>query len=133
MTEILNYTIVTNNPKVIKQFSEKYKIIEAQDIYEVMSKTRDLIHTGYSLETHPLSGSVKPVQTPYKSIILSKKGTDLDVDSLLIWEKARDKVAMFSEHHTDRMYPEVILEDYQEIDFSLVSSADKSLNGEKQL
>lgn len=37
-----------------------------------MGKVRDRIHEGHLLLSHPLSGSVKPNETPYKSVMIVK-------------------------------------------------------------
>ena len=128
-------TIVTNNPRVIKDIqdgelgSELRLIIEkCDDLNEVMQKSRDLIHKNYRLLTHPLAGSVKPVQNPYRSIILSKTQEEkLDYYSLNTMEKALDKFRQFKKNKKNIDYPDSILEDYQVIDYSLISSGIKSL------
>lgn len=127
MTE---YIIVTNNPKVYDNFKDKFEIdyteYEPRVGYRVcLDKTREYIHTGdYKLETHPLSGSVKPNETPYKSMVLSKNNTnELDMDGMLILE---DAIATFEKFKTNEIikdWPDRILEDFREIDFSLIRGA----------
>ncbi len=51
-----------------------------------MSYVRDKVHEGHELATHPLSGSVKPNETPYKTIMISEKKGVLDFNSLKIIE-----------------------------------------------
>lgn len=83
-----NRILITNNSKVSNKFSE-YLVLEFIDgsILDVFIYVRNLIHKGYRLLTHPLSGSVKPNENPYKSVIL-EKGCKLDLDSLSIIENA---------------------------------------------
>ena len=126
----MDYLIVTNNPLVQEQVDIKVEFCSNLD--EVMNSTRNKVHAGYKLLTHPLSGSVKPVQSPYKSIILgkdrnNKQGHNLDYDSLQIIESALKKVEQFKKNHSPRKYPDSILFDYQTIDFSLLSSGLESL------
>lgn len=126
--------LVTNNPRVIEEVkngelgSDLNLVIEkCNDLDEVMTRSRDLIHKGYKLLTHPLAGSVKPAQNPYRSIILAESEKDLDYFSLNIMEKALDKLRQFQKTKKDIEYPESILEDYQLIDHSLISSGIESL------
>jgi hypothetical protein len=127
------YTLVTNNPRVIDKVQRgklakeiKIKINECDNLDEVMKTSRDLIHLGYRLITHPLAGSVKPAQNPYRSIILIEEN-DLDYYSLNTMEKAIVKLRQFKKTKKDIEYPDSILEDYQVIDYSLISSGIKSL------
>lgn len=128
-----NYIIVTNNKKV-NDYYEGKKNFELDYIpYEegigyvvVLEHARELIHKGgYKLETHPLSGSVKPNETPFKTIVLSEtKSKDMDMDGLLIMEDAIATFTKFGKKQ-DEIYnwPERILEDFSEIDFSLIRGA----------
>lgn len=84
-----NVVIVTNNPLVKEKISENYKIHFVDGgILNVMEELRDMIHKGNVLLTHPLSGSIKPGQTPYKSVMIELKEGNVDVDSLLMIEDA---------------------------------------------
>ena len=67
-----NLLIVTNNDKVVNKYSSSYNVeyVDKEGIYEVLIRVRDLIHNGYKLLTHPMSGSLKSNQTPYKSILI---------------------------------------------------------------
>ena len=124
------YILVTNNPMAKeKEFTGKkveIKLNICEDLDEVMTITRDLIHKGYELISHPLAGSVKPAQNPYRSILV-KKGETLNYDSLKIIESAIQKLNQFQKNKEKRNYPSDILEDYQVIDYSLISSGIKSL------
>lgn len=68
----MKYIIITNNPLV----RDKYSDIEVEyyDIsyQEVLQLVKNKIALGHKILTHPLSGSVKPKETPYKSIMISK-------------------------------------------------------------
>lgn len=80
---------------------------------------RDYIHKGHRLLTHPLSGSVKPKETPYKSIIISQSATALDIKSLSIIEESIACYHRFCE----REIPEHTHKDFMEIDCSLIMNA----------
>ena len=89
-----------------------------------MGKVRDRIHAGHLLLSHPLSGSVKPNETPYKSVMISRKAGKLDERSLSIIEGAIRSCAKFefkSEKYREFM-PETF-KDFQLIYWTLLQSA----------
>lgn len=71
--------ILTNNPDVRDKYIDADPVFKDVSLLEIFAAARDLIHKGHRLLSHPLSGSVKPGETCYKSILLSRKpeaGTD---------------------------------------------------------
>ena len=70
--------------------------------------------------THPLSGSVKPNETPYKSILIAEERGDVDLGSVALIENAIQACGKF-EFKSDRYKPEVY-EDFQLIDCTLIES-----------
>ena len=116
------FRIITNNPMVKERLGEQYNV-EFEDLsYEgTLRKVRDLIHQGYQMLSHPLSGSVKPNETPYKSIMVSCKQKDVDPVSVDIIQNAIMSCGKF-QFKSDKYKPEVY-EDFQVIDFTLISSA----------
>ena len=117
-----NFVIVTNNPLVKIKLGEECQV-EYDDIsYEdILKKVRDYIYLGHQLLSHPLSGSVKPNETPYKSTMISKESKKLDLQSVTIIENVLQAIRKF-EDKSDRYKPEVY-EDFQLIDFTLIDSA----------
>jgi hypothetical protein len=75
--------------------------------------------------SHPLAGSVKPAQNPYRSIILAPT-KKLDFYSLNTIENAIQKLNQFNKNHKMREYSQKIKEDYQVIDLTLINSALKN-------
>jgi len=64
--------LVTNNPLVEAQYSSRFKVVFLNTGLDgVLTHVRDYVHKGHKLLTHPLSGSVKPNETPYKSVLMS--------------------------------------------------------------
>jgi hypothetical protein len=110
--------IVTNNPKVSEAFDRvDLKFIDGT-YRDVLVEVRNRIHMDYSLLTHPLSGSVKPNETPYKSIAI-EPCERLDVDSLMMIENA---ILLHDQLKHDRLMPEWpdrIREDFMVIDLDL--------------
>ena len=119
---ITPYVIVTNNPLVVKNLENSREIIYKDVSYEeILRETRDRIHEGHVLLTHPLSGSVKPNETPYKSILISRQRRDVDADSLKLIENAIQACRKFM-MKADKYKPEVY-QDFQLIDWTLLESA----------
>ena len=117
-----NFKIVTNNPLVKTKLGEEYHVEYSDVSYEdIIKKVRDDIYVGYQLLSHPLSGSVKPNETPYKSIMLAREETTLDLQSVEIIENVLQTIPKFT-FRSDKYKPEVY-EDFQLIDFTLIDSA----------
>ncbi|NLK43302.1 MAG: GrdX protein [Tissierellia bacterium] len=116
--------IITNN----KYVYEKYKDIREVDYKEdftylqVLEYVRDKIHQGHELLTHPLSGSVKPNETPYKTVMVSKKKGDLDNSGLIIVEEAIATVKKFQTNKPTPNWTESVLDDFRVIDLSLIEN-----------
>lgn len=115
--------LVTNNPAVRSAYEKKYEIDFIDGTYpDVLQRVRDLIHEGSVILTHPLSGSVKPNETPYKSIALAQGGA-LDFDSLRLIEDAIVVVQGLIKDEIQRMLDPALLPDFQMIDLTLLRSA----------
>ncbi|MFN2341490.1 MAG: GrdX family protein [Halanaerobium sp.] len=119
-----NKVIITNNPK-IKEEIQNLKIDFVDNLSDVYSKSRDLVHQNWKLISHPLAGSVKPAQNPYRSVILAS-ANQLDFYSLNTIENAIQKLNQFNKNHKKREYSQKIKEDYQFIDLTLINSALKN-------
>ena len=89
--------IVTNNPQV-REFLHNNNLEKQYDLCwvegfteDVLVKVRDLCHTNHKLITHPLTGSIKPNQTPYKTIVVEKTATLSHIDSIMMAEESLAK------------------------------------------
>lgn len=122
----MDFILVTNNDNVVQKYQQSVASVCVQQSYfDVLIKTRDLIHSGHKLLTHPLSSSIKPNETPYKSIVLSSGKNKLDSDSLLIIENSIATFKKFEQNvksYTSQ-YTQAILEDFKTIDLTIISSA----------
>ena len=117
-------TIVTNNDYVRDKYKDDFDMIyiDKVDNYTgVLLKARGLIHEGYKLLTHPLSGSVKPNETPFKTIIL-EKGKGLDQDGLIIIEEAIGTINKFLNIEKTPDYNERVIDDCKVIDLSIIDN-----------
>ena len=116
------YIIITNNPLVFDKLKGTHNVEYKEISYEeILKEVRDRIHEGHLLLTHPLSGSVKPNETPYKSVLISQKRGDVDADSLKLIENAIQACHKFV-MKADKYKPEVY-QDFQLIDWTLLESA----------
>ncbi len=117
----MKFMIITNNKEVAQKYRILYTVQYMDCSYrEVLIAVRDYIHEGHRLLTHPLSGSVKPNETPYKSILISDESESLDMDSLDIIEKSMEAAAKFT--YSERIIEQEILDDFRCIDTSLVDN-----------
>lgn len=115
--------IITNNPMVYNAFNGKHLMIydEKATFGEVLVRVRDNIHAGRRLLTHPLSGSIKPFETPYKTVLLSQDAGELDTDGLSLIEDSIITARKFESAYEGRKpLPQNILEDFQLVDFNLI-------------
>lgn len=131
--------IVTNNIKVKDFFKEEALLFVEGGIKDVFVAVRDCVHKGHTILTHPLSGSVKPTETPFKSILLTETTGSLNLESLNLIEQAICMLDHLENNSvTGKRYKEIwenigkqqltdperkILEDFREIDFTLFSNA----------
>ena len=114
--------IISNNPLVKGILSSTYRIDFIDGGYEdVLIKVRDKVYLGHELLSHPLSGSVKPHETPYKSVLVSIPTTTLDAEMADIISTAIETAQKF-EHQKRELTPK-IHEDFQLIDYTLIASA----------
>ncbi|HZK00911.1 MAG TPA: GrdX family protein [Tissierellaceae bacterium] len=120
----MNILLITNNILVYKKYREIMDIIFKEDssYLDILYYTRDLIHKGHELLTHPLSGSIKPNETPFKTIILSKERGNLDFQYLEIIEKSIQSTEKFISNKATPNWSERVLEDFRVIDLSLIEN-----------
>lgn len=117
--------IVTNNPMSKSQFESKYKVIFIEGtMMDILKKVRDNIHIGHKLLTHPLMSSIKPNETPYRTICISKeKLLKVDLQSLSIIEDSIMTTEKFLKDFKTPQWNEKILLDFQLIDSDLIDHA----------
>lgn len=118
---LANFQMLTNNPMVREKYPE-VSVAVGGSVCAVFVAGRNAIHKGAKLINHPLCGSVKPNESPYKTLLLSKtEGAPLDFFSLRLIEGAFQVLRKLPVKHIP--YTEKMLEDYQVIDLDLVDSA----------
>ena len=122
--------IITNNEFVYAEYKDCIETIYDKDyLYlEILKLVRDKIHLGHKLLTHPLSGSVKPNETPYKSIIISKEKNSLDRSGLKIIEESIRLTEKFLNDNKTPDWSEKVLNDFKTIDLSLITPVMEKIN-----
>ncbi len=115
--------IITNNPLVKQHYEDSSFTVEYSDVSyrQVLVLARDAIHSGAIINTHPLSGSVKPNETPYKSLALSKRKGAVDHESLRIIELSIETCDKFGPCRFE--LTERLRQDFMLIDHSLITGA----------
>lgn len=86
------FRVITNNPLAFAYWGERERnhmhvLWHGGGLYDVLVAARDMVHLGWRLLNHPLASSLKPNQTPYKTLVLIR-GTSLDYLSLRVLEGA---------------------------------------------
>lgn len=116
--------VITNNPYVNEKYKDKMEVVykEKLNYIEILEFLRDKIHEGHQLLTHPLSGSVKPNETPYKTIMISKEKSELDQQGILIVEESIATAKKFQDNKATPDWTERVLDDFRVIDLSLIEN-----------
>lgn len=117
-----DFFIITNNPMVYNKLNEYHQIEYKEGEYmQVIKAARDYVYAGHTLLTHPMAGSVKPNETPYKSVMITKSKQKLDFASVEIIEISIQTCEKFATNI--RNYEQQVFTDFQYIDYSLIESA----------
>lgn len=117
----MNFLIVSNNPLVRDTYEGKYNV-EYFDVSYVnlLNKVKKYCEEGHKILSHPLSGSVKPKETPYKSVLVSINKGEIDINSLRIIINSLDSCDKFDKINSGNNQAD---KDFQLVDCSLISSA----------
>ncbi len=114
---------VTNNDRVALKFKDRAKdVIFLEGYREVLIKSRDLIYAGHKLLTHPQASSLKPNQTPYRSVLLYGEKASLDEESVMLIEKAIENFDKWQDIRKTPEYNPKIADDYKTIDLSVIEN-----------
>ena len=121
------YLIVTNNQLCLGKYGAQIKMeyLEDGSYLDVLLKVRDYLHLGWKLETHPMTGSLKPNQTPFKSIMISNHPLDQEefYSQEITIENGIAACRKFQSIRKTPDWPEHLLEDFRIVDLSLIEGA----------
>ncbi len=123
-----NMQIITNNVSICDLFNKNINVTYVDGGYlDVLYEVRDRIHTGSILISHPLMGSIKPNETPYRSIVLENRTGPLDYQSLSIIESSIENCKKLLKDRTTPDWTDKVLADFRFLDMKLLESALASL------
>jgi hypothetical protein len=122
------YQLVTNNSKVLSEYTENTDIsvdyLIAGNFLEVLIRVRDRIQSGWHLLSHPQASNLKPNQCPYKTILISQ---DIAAESFARDEELIELAISAYHKFTDGMVPpqwnNKANEDFKTVDLSVINSA----------
>ena len=113
--------IVTNNSKIKESFPEKdVRLIDTSYI-GVLEECRKYIHRGCRLLSHPLYGSVKPNETPYRTVIMAE-GEGLDFQSVELIEDTINTASKFQNDKKTPNWIERVMDDFRVIDLDIMTN-----------
>lgn len=129
--------IITNNDKVYQKYKNKFDVVflEKGSYMDVLNEIRDNVHRGCKLITHPMAGSLKPNQTPYKSVIIGKKpdakgtapsSSATDYESIVLIENSLEAAYKFLKFKATPNWNEKILNDFKTVDLSFIENVVKN-------
>ena len=114
MWEIDKAVLITNNDRVYEKYKEMMKVIYMEAYEEVLIKVRDMVYDRHVLLTHPQASSLKPNQTPYRSVIVYPKGEE---------EKCLETYYQWQEiAPTPQKYEDHTAYDFKTIDLSVIDN-----------
>jgi len=125
----MNCLVITNNPQAPELLSHLEVLRVEGSVLDIYILARDYIHKGHFLITHPLSGSLKPGKTPYKSVVLSGERKNLDLQSLHLIESSIETYHNTFSRAAQKLKTGM-LKDYATIDLSHLEAALESLNSQ---
>lgn len=116
-------TLVTNNDRVYLKYRDEIKCILLDNYEDVLIKVRDMIYDRHILLTHPQASSLKPNQTPYRSIIVYPKNNEDNMNDVLLIEKCLEVFKAWQNISvTPQNYENKVSEDFKTIDLSVIEN-----------
>lgn len=123
MWDLKKAAIVTNNPRVYEKYKEETEVLLLDSYEAVLLKVRDLVYDRHVLLTHPQASSLKPNQTPYRSVVVYPKGEEDNMKDILLIEKCIETYRQWQEiAPTPESYAQNVAYDFQTIDLSVIEN-----------
>ena len=113
--------IITNNDRVYEKYKKEMQVILLDSYEDVLIKTRDMVYNRHILLTHPQASSLKPNQTPYRSVVVYPKGEEDNMKDIMLIEKCIETYRQWQEiAPTPKNYAEKVANDFKTIDLSVI-------------
>ena len=123
MWDLKEATIITNNNYVFDKYKNDTNVILGDNYEDVLIKTRDLVYDKHVLLTHPQASSLKPNQTPYRSVIVYPKGEEDNTDSIMMIDKCIQVYREWQEiSPSPKSYAPKVEHDFKTIDLSVIEN-----------
>lgn len=115
--------IITNNDRVYEKYKKEMRVILLDSYEDVLIKTRDMVYNRHILLTHPQASSLKPNQTPYRSVVVYPKGEEDNMKDIMLIEKCIETYRQWQEiAPTPKNYAEKVANDFKTIDLSVIEN-----------
>ena len=115
--------LVTNNDKVYTKYKDELQCIFVEKYEDVLIKVRDLVYDRHVLLTHPQASSLKPNQTPYRSVMVYPKEKEDNTKDILLIEKCLETFRQWQQiAKTPENYQPKISDDFKIIDLSVIDN-----------
>lgn len=114
--------IISNNP-MVKEKITACPVLFVEGTYGDVIKEayRLVVEEHHVILTHPLSGSIKPNETYYKSILITTtQQSQIDMESLEIMDQALATYEKFTRDQKTPNWLPKVLEDFATIDLDLM-------------
>lgn len=123
-------TIITNNKLVLDNINMLDVDYLDTDYEQVLLKVKDTIINDHAvLLSHPLSGSIKPNETYYKSVLVKLNDSSMiDMESLELIETAVEVYNKFIKNKVRPDWSESTMSDFEKVDYYLIKGALESAN-----
>lgn len=123
MFELEKAILITNNNRVYEKYKNKLSCILELSYEDVLIRVRDYVYNKHKLLTHPQASSLKPNQTPYRSILIYPSNNNENIDDVLLIEKCIEVYLSWQDiAKTPNDYETKVREDFKTIDLSVVDN-----------
>lgn len=120
--------LFTNNPQVKEYYDDQMEVRFVDGgLLDVLLHVRDTIHQGHQLLSHPLTGSVKPNETPFKSVLVTASSSSVDMEGLNLIEQSIGTTKKLLNDAVPKNWVQSVLDDFMLIDFNLIKSGIESM------
>ncbi len=123
MWKLEDTILVTNNDRVYEKYKDITNVILVESYEAVLIKVRDLVYDRHVLLTHPQASSLKPNQTPYRSVAVYPKRDEDNTKDIMLIEKCIETYRQWQDiAPTPTNYEERVANDFKTIDLSVVDN-----------
>lgn len=116
------YRCVSNNPSIEGAGIPHAEYLQL-DLLSLFTYIEGELGKGYRLLSHPLSGNIRPDQSPYKSVLLTARPKARDEESLVLMEGAKRYAASLLSSHTPYQWSAAALSDFALVDLDIIKTA----------